>query len=135
MLRLYQKGDLDRIKRQDEQLLEGNGEFIKSNNTFVIEEDSKVMVIGCPFFLDKGCYLATLISRDCGYKGTKLIRIGKKLLNILLEDNEFVEITTQVGWLNAERLARLLGFKPIRLERNMYNGIDFNVWRIDRCLV
>lgn len=134
MLRFYEKGDLERINRQDEQLLEGNGEFINSDNTFVIEEDGKVMVIGCPIFIDKGCYLAALISRDCGYKGTKLIRIGKKLLNILLEDNEFVEITTQVGWLNAERLARLLGFKPIRLEKEMYNGIDFNVWRKERCL-
>lgn len=133
MLRFYEKGDLERINRQDEQLLEGNGEFINSDNTFVIEEDGKVMVIGCPIFMDNGCYLASLISRDCGYKSTKLIRIGKKILNMLLEDNDFVEITTQVGWLNAERLARLLGFTPIRLEKEMYNGIDFNVWRKEKC--
>lgn len=135
MLRKYKKGDFEKLNRQPEQMLEGNGEFVNEDNTFVIEEDGKVLVIGCPFFIDNGCYLATLISRDCGYKGFKLMKFGKRLLKMLLEDNDFVEITTQVGWLNAERLARLLGFKPVRLIKEMYNGIDFNVWRIEKCLV
>ena len=55
MLRKYQKGDLEKLNRQPEHMLEGNGEFVNEDNAFVIEEDSKILVIGCPFFIDNGC--------------------------------------------------------------------------------
>ena len=99
---------------------------------FVFEDKGKVLVIVCPLFYDEGCILSSLIARDCGYKSISLIREAKALIKMLLLDCDFIEISTQVGWRNAERLARVLGFEPDRLEKNFYNGIDFNIWRINR---
>lgn len=132
MIRRFKEGDLERINRQDEQLLEGYGEEFNNPNTIVFEDKGKVLVIVCPLFYDEGCILSSLIARDCGYKSISLIREAKALIKMLLLDCDFIEISTQVGWRNAERLARVLGFEPDRLEKNFYNGIDFNIWRINR---
>lgn len=132
MIRRFKEGDLEKINRQDEQLLEGYGEELNNPNTVVFEDKGKVLAIVCPIFYGEGCMLCALIAKDCGYKSIRLIREAKALINMLLFDCEFVEISTQVGWQNAERLARILGFEPDRLEKNFYNGIDFNIWRINR---
>lgn len=130
IIRHFKKGDLEKINRQEEQLLEGEGDAYDSPDTVVFDDNGKVLVMVRPLFYDKGCMLCALISKDCGSKAVELVKRGKRLIQMLLQDNEFVEITTQVGWLNAERLARVLGFEPDRLEKNYYNGIDFNIWRI-----
>lgn len=132
MIRRFKEGDLEKINRQDEQLLEGYGEQFNHPDTVVFEDNGKILAIIRPIFYDEGCMLCALIARDCGYKSIRLTREAKGLINILLCDCEFIEISTQVGWRNAERLARILGFEPDRLEKNFYNGIDFNIWRVNK---
>lgn len=129
MIRHFQKGDLDRINRQDRQLLEGYGQEFDNENTVVYEEDNKVLSMMMPIFYDDGCILAALISKDCKPYAVKMAKQAKRYIKDLEECCEFIEMTTQVGWHEAERLARVLGFTPDRLLKNFYNGMDFNVWR------
>lgn len=132
MIRYFQDGDLEKINRQDEQLLEGDGSGFVHPDTVVYEEDNKIMAILRPLFFDDGCMLTALVAKDCGNKGVKLLKQAKKLLSELMVDNNYVLITTQVGWKNAEQLARLLGFQPYDVLKNFYNGLDFKCWRISK---
>ena len=132
MIRHFKVGDLERINRQKEQLIEGYGEEFDNPDTVVFEDKGKVLTIVRPIFYDEGCMLCALIAKDCGYKSKTLVKEAKAMINMLLCDCEFVEISTQVGWKNAERLARVLGFEPDRMVKNYYNGMDFNIWRINK---
>ena len=130
MIRGFKDGDIEKIDIQEEQLLEGDNDGFNSPNTVVFEEDGKVLVMMCPVYYDGGCIVAGLVSKECKNKSTKLVRQTIRYLRDLKKNNDFVEISTQRGWLNAERLAWMLGFKPDRLLEKMYNGMDFNVWRL-----
>lgn len=129
MIRHFKAGDLDKINKQPEQILEGDGREFDHMDTVVFEENGKILAMMRPIFYDEGCILSALIAKDCGPYAVKLFKEGKRFIDDMKTYCEFVEMATQVGWLNAERLARALGFEPDRLMKNFYNGMDFNVWR------
>ena len=130
MIRHFKAGDLEKINRQERQLLEGDGKEFDNADTVVFEYEGKVLAMMRPIFYDEGCILAALISKDSKPYAIKLFKDGKRFINGMKDFCDFIEMSTQVGWLEAERLARALGFEPDRLMKNFYNGMDFNVWRL-----
>jgi RimJ/RimL family protein N-acetyltransferase len=54
----------------------------------------------------------------------------KKLIDdwLCCKDVERVEMITQTDFVQANRLAELLGFKKEGTLKKYYNGIDFNIW-------
>lgn len=132
MIRYYQKGDIDKIKIQQEQKRESlEEEYFDNEDTFVFVDKDTVLAIVRPYYEIGGrIYLSALISADCGYKGFSMVKEMRKIVDDWLndDDNMRIEFITQADWKQANRLAKILGFSCEGRMRKYYNGIDFNIW-------
>lgn len=130
MIRHYQKGDCERLLKQPHQSQEGDRDFMFDHeDTIVIEEDDKVLLIFRPVFeLGGRCTLVSYISQECGYKAVKLFKIMKPIIDNIANDCLRVECLTQTDFEPANRLVQMLGFSFEGTMRKYYNGIDFNIW-------
>jgi hypothetical protein len=132
-MRHYKDGDLKKIKLQKEQMHEdcGSWELFNDEDTIVFEDDERVLAIVRPFFERGGrVWLSALIGVDCKDKAIPVFKKMKKLIDdwLYCKDVERVEMITQTDFVQANRLAELLGFKKEGTLKKYYNGIDFNIW-------
>jgi hypothetical protein len=88
MIRHYEKGDCERLLKQPHQTNEGDRDFMFDHeDTIVIEEDDKVLLIFRPVFEMGGrCTLVSYISQECGYKAVKLFKIMKPIIDNIAND-------------------------------------------------
>lgn len=133
MIRHFDIKDLEKINVQDEQKCEDSEHWymFDDNDTIVFEDGDRVLAIVRPLFQSGGkVHLVALVGKDCGYKAVPMFRKIRKLIDEWLscKDINRVEMTTQLGFEQADRLAELLGFKKEGILRKYYNGIDFNIW-------
>lgn len=132
IIRKFKDGDIQRIALQNEQAKEkGDWSFYKSPNTMVFVEDGEVYALIYPErIVGRRIFVASLISKHIGKKMFCFVKMLKRMLvEELNKGNTLrVEFVTQVGFPQAEHLARLLGFEYEGTMKKYYNGIDFKMW-------
>lgn len=132
IIRGFIKGDVQRIALQNEQLKEkGDWSFYDCKDTLVFADAEEVLALVCPIRLEGGrIYVASLISQNIGRRMYGFIKTLKQMLEEELKKGSTlrVEFVTQVGFTQAEHLARLLGFECEGTMRKYFNGLDFKIW-------
>lgn len=133
MIRHFQQGDLEKIKVQPEQKAEDREHWhlFDDEDTIVFADGERVLAIVRPFFENGGrVWLAALIGADCRDKAVAMFREMKAVIDGFFINGEAqrVEMTTQAGFTQANRLARMLGFECEGTMKKYFNGIDFNLW-------
>lgn len=128
------KGDVERVSLQNEQLKEtGDWSFYDHPDTIVFEDKEKVIALVRPErIVGRRIYVASLISKDIGISMYGFVKLLKRMLVEELNKGQTlrIEFTTQVGFPQAEHLAKLLGFEYEGTMKKYYNGIDFKLWGI-----
>lgn len=134
MLRRYEKGDIEKIKLQPEQERERNSNWklFANEKTLVFADGDRVLAIIYPHEEYGRITLYALVGRDSGYKSVSIVRKMKAWIKEQLQRSDInrVEMNCQTMFVDANRLARILGFKLEGTLHKFFCGMNFNIWGI-----
>ena len=133
MIRKYMKGDAKKVDVQEEQLheIKAGIDFFDFISAYTLVDNEKILgVFGFDFISKHEVQCFALLGKECGKKIIELVKFLKmiiphKMSKLKLQRAIF---TVKDDFLQAHRMAGMLGFKVVKKIPLFFDGYDYQLY-------